>query len=285
MSDGNGPSTANLGWANVGLGFAFILLNVVLSSSFALGIERSFLTAAVRCVVQLAIVGVLLQQVFETKNPWAVGLIAFALNLLGTFEIIANQSKRRYQYMDPLYPFPSSEQRLQCPSSHLGNLPIPIVGMLCGNTISGITVCVRFLLRELQENRDKVEIYLAFGATRMEASKSMASSVPSLLIPSTAFLINGMGSVIGIIAIPGTMTGAILGGSSVQQAAWLQVIIMFMISASTALACIFSTISVIIITIDGDHRIRTDRIYERKFWMWRVWDRVAAGYLLRSSAL
>lgn len=67
---------------------------------------------------------------------------------------------------------------------------------------------------------------------------------------------------IGIIAIPGMMTGAILGGSSVQQAAMLQMIITFMISSATTLASIFTTIAVIAVGVDSQHRIRPDRIHE-----------------------
>ncbi|KAF8910467.1 hypothetical protein CPB84DRAFT_1763758 [Gymnopilus junonius] len=92
---------------------------------------------------------------------------------------------------------------------------IPIVGMLCGATITGIVIAVSFILRELQENRDKVEIYLAFGASRSHPR-----------------------------------------GSSVQQAAKLQMIIMFMITASTTLASVF------------EHRIRGDRIESNgKGWL------------------
>lgn len=71
------------------------------------------------------------------------------------------------------------------------------------------------------------------------------------------------------------MTGAILGGSSVQQAARLQMIIVFMISASTTLASIFTTFSVIIMTVDSQHIIRTDRIDEKKHEIWRAKDRGA----------
>jgi len=59
------------------------------------------------------------------------------------------------------------------------------------------------------------------------------------------------------------MTGAILGGSSVQQAAKLQMIIMFMITASTTLAAILTTICALSVIIDGQGRIRPDRIYDK----------------------
>jgi hypothetical protein len=58
------------------------------------------------------------------------------------------------------------------------------------------------------------------------------------------------------------MTGAILGGSSVQQAARLQMIIIFMISSSTTLATVFITFSCIAVIVDNKHRIRCDRIID-----------------------
>lgn len=79
-------------------------------------------------------------------------------------------------------------------------------------------------------------------------------------------------SVLGIIAIPGMMTGAILGGSSVKQAAKLQMIIMFMISSATTMASIFTTIAVIAVTVDGEHRIRVDRIDGGVHALWRARD-------------
>ncbi len=69
----------NLTWYNVGLAFSFIALNAVISKIFHLGIGVSLVTAAVRCMVQLALVATLLQSVFETDNPWAVAAIACEL--------------------------------------------------------------------------------------------------------------------------------------------------------------------------------------------------------------
>lgn len=77
-------------------------------------------------------------------------------------------------------------------------------------------------------------------------------------------------SVIGIISIPGTMTGAILGGSSVEQAARLQMVMMFMIMASMTLSAIVSTILVLSIVMDADHRTRSDRIETQLHIVWRV---------------
>ena len=61
--------------------------------------------------------------------------------------------------------------------------------------------------------------------------------------------------------MPGIMTGAILGGADVNQAARLQMIIAFMISSSTVLSCIMVTLFTLYMCVDSEHRIRSDRIY------------------------
>ena len=142
-------------------------------------------------------------------------------------------------------------------------------------------------LKISRENRDKVEIYLAFGATRVEACKpiaiqalklaltpsinNMRQALPSFLSSFSRRLTHSV-SVMGIIAIPGMMTGAILGGSSVHQAAKLQMIIMFMSTANTVLASVFITFTAIIVVVDQEHRIRSDRIEDKKSVIYRVKD-------------
>lgn len=84
---------------------------------------------------------------------------------------------------------------------------------------------------------------------------------------------------LGIIAIPGMMTGALLGGASVAQAARLQMVIMFMIAASTALAALITTACALAVTVDSEHRVRSEFIDERKHGVWRARDAVIARIL------
>jgi len=269
--------STHLDWGNVGLGFSFIIFNALISTSLQLGVGSSLLSAAIRCVVQLGLVALVLQKVFETNNPWAVGGIACLMNLLGTVEAVINKSKKRYDYMFSCVLF--SMLCSTIPVAIIGirfamviepfwkpEQYIPIVGMLCGGTVSGIVVAVSYVLREIYDNRDKVEMYLAFGASRFEACRPVAREALRLALAPT---ISQM-SVIGIISIPGMMTGAILGGSSVQQAARLQMVIMFMISASTALATIITTVTTLAIVVDNEDRLRPDRVDVRDHPVWRA---------------
>ncbi|KAI0925701.1 hypothetical protein AcV5_008369 [Taiwanofungus camphoratus] len=300
-TDPGGP-TSPLTWGNVGLAFSFILFDAVVSFVAGLGVGSSLVTAAVRCVLQLSVVALVLQKVFETNNPFAVAGIAFLLNLMGTMETVINKSKRRYNHMFPsvmlgmlgstipvsiigtrfamaVEPFWQPDQYSVLTFGIRSTLVdakviplVPVVGMLCGSTISAIVVSVTYVLRELQDNKDKVEMYLAFGASRFEACKPIAKEALRLALTPN---INQM-SVLGIIAIPGMMTGAILGGSSVEQAARLQMVIMFMISSSAALSSIVTTVLALAVVVDGDHRVRSDRIDSREHAVWRARNWVAA---------
>jgi len=265
----NNPAP-DLGWSHVGIGFSFIVVNTAISHVLHLHVGTSLAIAAIRCVMQLTAMATILQSVFATKNLWAVVGIAVVLNVLGTLETVVIKASRRCQNMfaGVLVAMMAST----IPVSILGVkfamrvVPfwtpeqfIPVMGMLCGNAIATIMVSQSYVLKELDENRDKTETLLAFGASRFEACRPLAVDALRLaLMP----IVNQM-SVIGIISIPGMMTGAILGGANVEQAARLQMIIMFMISASSGLSCIAATLFTLYECVDSEHRIRGDRIYTR----------------------
>ncbi|KAF9519691.1 hypothetical protein BS47DRAFT_1374998 [Hydnum rufescens UP504] len=289
-------STTHLGWSNVAIGFAFIVADVFLSVVLGVQVGSSLFTAAVRCVLQLSVMGLVLQSVFEAKHGLAVTAITLLLVSLGTFEVVINKSKRRFSGMTPAV-FASMVVST-VPVAVLGTrfamgispfwIPeqfIPIFGMLCGSTISGIVVATGFVLRELQENRGNVEVYLAFGASRFEACKPIVVEALRLALLPT---INSM-SVIGLISIPGMMTGSILGGASVDQAAKLQMVIMFMISAASALAAITCTVITLMVTVDSEHRVRNDLIQTDKHAVWKGRDRmiksIMGGFRNRSIRL
>ncbi|KAH9047058.1 hypothetical protein EDB84DRAFT_1463457 [Lactarius hengduanensis] len=264
------PSSPHLEWSNVGFGFAFVALDMVLSQVLQLQIGTSLVISALRCIVQLTLVATVLQSVFASQNMWTVAAIALLLNMLGTFEAVVVKAERRCRHMIPIVFLAMVVSTV--PTSILGgrfamgvspfwtpDQYIPVLGMLCGNAIAGISVALSYVLKELDENRDKTETYLAFGASRFEACRPLV--VEALRLSLTP-VINQM-SVTGIIAIPGMMSGAILGGANVQQAARLQMIIMFMIAASSALACIVATLLALIVCVDAEHRIRSERIHKR----------------------
>lgn len=96
---------------------------------------------------------------------------------------------------------------------------IPITGMLLGNATSGVSLGLTNIIEALTTQRAQVETMLALGATRWEATKT---HVHRAIITAMTPVLNQM-SVVGVVSIPGMMTGQILGGQAPLQAARYQV--------------------------------------------------------------
>ncbi|CAD6567355.1 MAG: hypothetical protein TREMPRED_003558 [Tremellales sp. Tagirdzhanova-0007] len=132
--------------------------------------------------------------------------------------------------------------------------------MILGNGISSVGIAMNYVQREMVENRDKVETYLAFGASRFEACKPVGIEALKLaLLPTVNQLRRVTCAEVGRM-----MTGAIVGGKPVEQAAKLQMIIMFMIAASSALSTLVALLFALTTLVDSQHRIRLDRLDSRR---------------------
>ncbi|KAJ1841758.1 hypothetical protein LPJ70_004098 [Coemansia sp. RSA 2708] len=136
---------------------------------------------------------------------------------------------------------------------------IPTLGMLFGNTMVGVSLGMDAVLTSVDTRRDVVEAMLCFGASRWEAVRPIAvEAARTAMVPSITSV-----SITGLISIPGMMSGQILGGADVMDAARYQQVIMFMIAASVALGVVFSVIAVAFIVVDRQPQIRPERIINR----------------------
>ncbi len=109
---------------------------------------------------------------------------------------------------------------------------IPLTGILLGNMTKYIGSVYAFIHREIMEKREILEAFLIDGAGRGHILKFLFKEIAFLiLLPS----VEGM-KVLGIIHIPGAMTGMLLGGASPTEAALYQIYIVFSLFAASALA-------------------------------------------------
>lgn len=136
---------------------------------------------------------------------------------------------------------------------------IPICGMLLGNSINGLALSLNSMLTSLVEQQREIELYLSFGATGFEACNRL---VKQAIRAGTTPTINAL-AVIGLISIPGMMTGQILGGAPVVDAARYQMLIMYLIAT-----CVFgSTLMLLFVAVrvgfDKTHMLRVDKIVKR----------------------
>jgi putative ABC transport system permease protein len=234
----------DLTYYQVALAAMLVLINGSISALLGLGLGRRLLLAAVCTVVQLLLVGLVLEWVFRVDRWYVV------LGLMLVMTVVAGSAAiRRVSFRYPGILL-SSVVSVWASSWVVTSLAlfvivpvrpwyapqyaIPLLGMILGNTLSGISLGLDRLGGELSSKRPQVEALLALGATRWEAARDpIQQAVRTAMIP----LINSM-MVVGVVSLPGMMTGQILAGASPMGAVKYQIVIMFLIASGTALGAL-----------------------------------------------
>mmetsp|Transcript_34539 Transcript_34539/g.44076 ORF Transcript_34539/g.44076 Transcript_34539/m.44076 type:complete len:575 (-) Transcript_34539:216-1940(-) len=229
---------------------ALVLIFVVLFGSvwMKLKLHKAIGIGAVRTVLQLSLLGLILVPIFEA-NKWYI-ILGYVIFMIVVAACEA-AGRCRYFYKGMLVHVAISFATAIALVGGYGfvlvieNDPwydaqyvIPICGMLLGNSISAISVGFSHFLTELSEGRERVELFLSKGASYWE------SLLPAFRISLRVGLtptLNVM-SVIGIVSIPGMMTGQILAGNSPSNAAKYQIMIMFLICTTACLVCTSSIV-------------------------------------------
>jgi putative ABC transport system permease protein len=233
-----------LSYYQVGLAALLILINGGISVLLRLGLERRLLVAAACTVVQLLLIGLVLEWVFRVSRWYVVLALMLAMTLIAG---VAATQRARFRYPGIWL---ASIASVWASSWAMGSLAlfvlvrvrpwyapqyaIPLLGMILGNTLNGISLGLDRLCGELAGRRAQVEAALTLGATRWEAAREpIQQAVRTGLIP----ILNSM-MVVGIVSLPGMMTGQILAGASPLEAVKYQIVIMFLIASGTALGTV-----------------------------------------------
>jgi putative ABC transport system permease protein len=259
-------SYVSLSYYQVGLAALLILINGSISVLLGLGLERRLLLAAACTVVQLLLVGLVLEWVFGLDSWYVVIGLMLVMTVLGGIVTI-QRVHFRYPgiWLSSLVSIWASSWIMAAAAIFVivpvrpwysPQYAIPLLGMILGNTLNGISLGLDRLGRELSFERGRVETLLALGATRWEAARqSVQQAIRTGMIP----LINSM-MVVGIVSLPGMMTGQLLAGVAPLEAVKYQIVIMFLIASGTALG----TVGVVLLSywrlFDSDHQFLYRRI-------------------------
>jgi UDP-glucose/iron transport system permease protein len=255
---------------NVDLALAALLvvLNGGLSIALQLGLARQLAIATLRMVVQLLLVGLVLQVLFSWVSLLWTSLAALAMLLFAGREIMARQERRLkglWAYglgtgcmvvAATLVTLFALVVQVNAEPWYHPRFALPLLGMVLGNTMTGIALGLHTLTTGLTRDRAAVEARLALGVTRREALLPVnRAALRTALMP----IINAMAAT-GLVALPGMMTGQILAGADPVEAVKYQILIMFLIAGGTGLGATTAVLAGAHRLTDARHRLRLDRL-------------------------
>jgi putative ABC transport system permease protein len=253
---------------DLALAATLILLLAAMSVRMKLGLGRQIFVAATRTTVQLLLIGLVLKAIFEHVHPGWITLMAAVMLLAAGREVVARQKrplKGGWGFgVGTLSMFLSSfTVTVLALTVIIGGSPwyapqyaIPLLGMLLGNTMTGIALGMGRLTESAWQQRAVIEQRLLLGQTRLEAILEIRrDSILAGMIP----ILNAMAAA-GIVSLPGMMTGQILAGSPPVEAVKYQILIMFLIAGGTGLGVMAALALTARRLFDERHRLRLDRI-------------------------
>lgn len=230
----------------VAAALALVIAAIAISRWQDIGLERQMVVATVRAFIQLIAIGYALDLIFAADSPIYILLIMAVMTAIGGYTSgrrgagvphatavalasIAFGAALTISLLVVLQVFNFSAQQI-----------IPIAGMVIGNSMTICSLVMGRLRDEVNDRRAEIEAALALGATsRQAAMPHLRRALETGMTP-----IVDSTKTVGLIQLPGAMTGMILAGASPLEAVQLQLIVMYMLigaAAFTGLAATFLT--------------------------------------------
>lgn len=239
-------STKDISWFDLSFGYALLIIPLFLLYYYQTGLIKSTIYAIIRMTIQLLLVGFYLEYLFKLNHPLINILWIIIMLIIASFTIIKRSELNRKLFIIPVI-LSLVISVFIVDVYFLGFILgfdylfdarylIPITGMMIGNCLSNNIVALNSFYDHLSKELILYKYSIANGATKGEAlrifmKKSLLKSI-NPIIASTA--------VVGLISLPGMMTGQILGGSNPMVAIKYQIMIMITILVSSIITIVLS---------------------------------------------
>ncbi|MEI7593256.1 MAG: iron export ABC transporter permease subunit FetB [Actinomycetes bacterium] len=230
-------STVSIGWSGLAASLTLVAIAVVLSWRLRLGLERSMLWSCGRGGVQLLVTGWALALVLRPNAS-----IAWAWVWVAAMVVVAGLTVRsRAPEVPGIFRLAVVSTAVVAVVSlgvifGFGIFPIearaiiPLAGMMIGNSMTSVVVAARRVTGELRDKRLEIEARLALGLSWQDASRPhLREAMRTAMIPQIEST-----KAVGLVFLPGAMTGLILAGVSPVDAVQVQLAIMYLILGSVA---------------------------------------------------
>jgi putative ABC transport system permease protein len=231
---------SHFSFGNVAVAVVMVAVAVGLSRWRRLDLERDITVASIRAFVQLMAIGYVIDLIFRSRSELAV--VAMLAAMVGFATITSAQ---RFKGLPRRYGISFAAIGLSSVTTlglmvALGIISrdarylIPIGGMVIGNSMNVASVTGVRLMEDTRTQRALIETALALGASPRQAAQSVLRRAVRLALIPTIDSTKTM----GIVFLPGAMTGMIIAGAKPLDAVRLQVVIMYMLLTAVAVTAV-----------------------------------------------
>lgn len=242
--------------------FLLLLIPIGIFIYLKLHIVKETIISAIRMAVQLILVGLYLKYVFQLNNGFVnliwvlVMIVAANTNILSkaglkrgpffwrilTGVAISTGIASAWFILVAIRPVPFYDARYM----------IPIVGMIIGNCQRSNVMSLERFYSGIRQNEQEFMTYLMLGATLREAIfPHLRTAIKSCVNPALSTM-----ATMGIVSLPGMMTGQILGGAMPMAAIKYQIGIMICIFSSTVIAAVINILLSLPVAFDDYQRLK-----------------------------
>lgn len=250
-------------WVGFAVSMSLVAVAVAASMLLGLRLERPIVTASLRMIVQLALVGGVLTLVIDPQRSiwwswlWVAAMVGYAsdvaarrapqvprlrwlsLAAFGAAAVIA------MGVLFGLRVFPVD-----------GRTVVPLAGMMVGNSMTATVLAGRRVIDELGSKRDQVEARLALGQPSNTAARPyVRAALRDALTPNIETT-----KATGLVFLPGAMTGLILAGVEPIDAVVVQAVVMFLVLGSVATTTTVVALGAARNLFTTDHRLLRERL-------------------------
>ena len=238
-------SVMNISNSQLMLTYLFALIAMLITSFNGINRNKDIVVGTLRMTVQLFIAGFILVYIFDSASFILSALMVFVMEFFAIFNIVTNKKGKLNsalkktlilaQVIGTVFTLAFFLIIVVRPKPiYNPQYLIPLGGMIIGNSMTGINLALNQMLKSIENNRSTIEGSLMLGASpRMAMDKIIQNAFDTAITPTLNSIKN-----MGIISLPGMMTGQILGGVSPLIAIRYQIAIMTAIMSSVAI-CVF----------------------------------------------
>ena len=238
----NNSTVMDLSILNLAIAYIFVLLLLVIFKARGIKREKMILIATTRMTLQLTVMGYILMYVFENPSWWLTLLmlsvmVGFAIfNALKRVKTPMSKKLRQLIAVSMAAGYSITAVIFMLGVLHVTpwfnpQYMIPISGMIVGNAMTGIALGANKLCSAMLERHDQIESALMLGATPKAATRDIVNDAfDSAILPTMNNMLT-----MGIVSLPGMMTGQILSGTFPLTAIKYQIGIMLAILGFTAI--------------------------------------------------